>query len=152
MDSPLQRSIAYLEALGWHVGIMERWLMGINIRKDFLGLADAGAVRHDFKGTWYFNACGINKIEGHIRAYLNGGIINSGKKAGQTFPPNQHLPVLLCGNRFSIFGWGQRSQRNEDNSFKLTQSGEKMKRKEWILKIHEAYLDGAEPKFKEVPS
>lgn len=25
-----------------------------------------------------------------------------------------------------------------------------MKRKEWVLKIHEAYLDGAEPKFREI--
>lgn len=124
--------------------------MGANIRKDFLGLADAGAVRHDFKGTWYINACGINEIEDHEKKYLNGGTIERGKRKGQTFPPNPHLAALLCGNRFSIFGWGLRSKRNEDNSFMLTKAGDRLKRKEWVLKIHEAYLDGAEPKFKEI--
>jgi hypothetical protein len=148
----LQRSIRYLESRGWHVGIMERWLMGINIRKDFLGLADAGAVRHDFKGTWYFNACDLSEVDVHITAYLNGGIIKSGKKIGQTFPPNPHLPVLLCGNRFSIFAWGLRSQREEDGSFKLRKDGKRLKRKEYILKIIEFYLDGAEVKWKKVAS
>lgn len=133
----LQRSIAYLENLGWHVGIMERWIMGANIRQDFLGLADAGAVRHDFKGTWYFNACEDNgAVAGHIKAYLNGGVRKSGKRKGESFPPNPHLPVLLCGNRFSIFGWGER--------------GEEGKRKKWELRLIDFYLDGAEVKWREV--
>ena len=137
----LQRSKQYLENLGWHVDILERWIMGINIRKDFLGLGDLAAVRHDFRGTWYINACEDNgAVQAHIKAYLNGGIIQNGKRMGQTFPPNPHLPVLLCGNRFSIFGWGKRNQDGRGS------------RKVWTLRVVEFYLDGAEVKWKEVES
>jgi hypothetical protein len=133
----LQRSKEYLEHLGWHVDVTERWIMGANIRKDFLGLADLAAVRHDFVGTWYINACEDNgAVAEHVKAYLNGGVRQSGKMKGQPFPPNPHLPVLLCHNRFSIFGWGKRGDRG--------------KRKTWTLRVLEAYLDGPEVKFKEV--
>lgn len=134
---PLQRTLEYLRDKGWHCDVTERWLMGANIRKDFLGLADGGAVRHDFKGTWYFNACEDNgAVAEHIKAYLDGGIRKSGKHKGEPFPPNPHLPVLLCGNRFSIFGWGKRGGRGE--------------RKVWTLRLVEFYLDGAQVKTKEV--
>lgn len=133
----LQRSKRYLELKGWHVDVLERWLMGANIRKDFLGLGDLGAVRHDFKGTWYVNACEDNgAVAEHIKAYLNGGIRKSGKMKGQPFPPNPHLPVLLCGNRFSIFGWGMR--------------GAAGKRKTWTLRMVDFYLEGPEVKWREI--
>lgn len=113
--------------------------MGANIRKDFLGLGDLGAVRHDFKGTWYINACEDNgAVTDHIKSYLNGGIRKSGKMKGQPFPPNPHLPVLLCGNRFSIFGWGMRGGRGE--------------RKTWTLRVVEFFLEGPEVKWKEIPT
>lgn len=135
----LQRSKEWLEKKGWHVDVLERWIMGANIRKDFLGLGDLGAVRHDFKGTWYINACEDNgAVTDHIKSYLNGGIRKSGKMKGQPFPPNPHLPVLLCGNRFSIFGWGMRGGRGE--------------RKTWTLRVVEFFLEGPEVKWKEIPT
>lgn len=134
---PLQRSKEYLENLGWHVDITERWIVGANIRRDFLGLADFGAVRHDLKGTWYGNACEDNGAAmEHVKAYLYGGIRKSGKRKGEPFPPNPHLPVLLCGNRFSIFAWGKRGDRG--------------KRKTWTLRMIEFYLEGSEVKWKEI--
>jgi len=113
--------------------------MGANIRKDFLGLADLAAVRHDFKGTWYVNACDDNgAVQAHVKSYLNGGVRLSGKRKGESFPPNPHLPVLLCGNRFSIFGWGRR--------------GAIGKRKVWTLRVVDFYLSGSEVKWKETPT
>ncbi len=149
-DIPAQKTKLYLEKLGWHVDFCNRWLPVINLRKDFLGLADLAAVRHDFKGTWFINACYIKDINKHIRSYLDGGIRESGKRKGETYPPNPHLPVLLCGNRFSLFGWNATTPRNEDNSFKKNKDGKKTKMKLFTMKVVEFYLDGAQPKVREV--
>lgn len=150
-DIPAQKTKAYLESLGWHVDFCNRWLIEANVRKDFLGLGDLGAIRHDFKGTWFINACYIKDVQKHIKDYLNGGIRQSGKRKGDVFPPNPHLSVLLCGNRFSIFGWDVRIVRDENGNFAKNKDGSRTKRMEWVFRIHEGYLDGAEPKFKELP-
>lgn len=143
----LQRSKHYLEEKGFHLWIVEHWNQWSGTRQDLFGFADLIAIRHDLKGVWAINACGED-VSAHEKKYLDG--YDHPKKGRQ--PPNPHLAVWLSGgNRFSIFGWGQRSYRNEDNSFKLTQAGERLKRKEWVLQIHEAYLEGAEVRFKEVP-
>ena len=151
-DIPAQKTKMYLESLGWHVDFCNRWLMGANIRKDFLGLGDLGAIRHDFKGTWFINACLLGDVQKHIKAYLDGGIRTSGKMKGQTFPPNPHLPVLLCGNRFSIFGWDCRRERDEDGDFKKNKNGTRTKAKRWIFKVWEGKLNGAQPTFVEIPN
>lgn len=132
----LQRSKQYLENLGWHVWITETWNSWAHVRQDLYGLHDLVAVRHDAKGVWGVNACeDEGAVSDHIKKYINGFVH---PKKGQQ-PPNPHLPVWLsAGNRFSIFGWGKR--------------GERGKRKLWTLRMMEAYLDGAEVKFKEVPS
>ena len=151
-DIPAQKTKQYLESLGWHVDFVNRWLMGANVRKDFLALADLGAVRHDFMGTWFVNACYIKDIQKHIKDYLDGGIRQSGKRKGEPFPPNPHLSVLLCGNRFSIFGWDVRRERDEDGNFKKNKDGKRTKAVRWVFQVWEAYLDGAQPKFKEIPN
>lgn len=134
---PLQRSKQYLEDKGWHVDITEKWNSWAHIRQDLYGLHDLVAVRHDSTGVWGINACEDNgAVTEHIKKYLNG---YEHPKKGQQ-PPNSHLPVwLAAGNRFSIFGWGKRNQDGRGS------------RKVWTLRIMEAYLDGAEPKFKELP-
>lgn len=131
---PLQRSIAWLQTKGWHVGITEHWNSWAHIRQDLYGLLDLVAVRHDSNGVWGINACDDNgAVSAHVKKYIDG--FEHPKKGQQ--PPNTHLPVWLsAGNRFSIFGWGKR--------------GEEGKRKVWTLRVMEAYLDGAEVKFKEV--
>lgn len=134
---PLQRSIRYLEEKGWHVAICEKWNQWAHIRQDLYGLHDLVAVRHDSNGVWGINACEDNgAVQQHIDKYLNGW--DDPKRGRQ--PPNYTLPVwLAAGNRFSIFGWGKRNQDGRGS------------RKVWTLRIMEAYLDGAEPKFKELP-
>lgn len=151
-DIPAQRTKVYLENLGWHGDYCNRWLPVINLRKDFMGLADQGFVRHDFKGTWFINSCYIKDIQKHVKAYLNGGIREGGKRKGESYPPNPHLPVLLCGNRFSIFGWDVRRERDEDGNFKKNKDGKRTKNVRWVLNVWEGYLDGAEPKFRETPT
>lgn len=132
----LQRSKQYLEDKGWHVAIVEKWNQWAHIRQDLYGLHDLVAVRHDSNGVWGINACEDNgEVQAHIDKYLNGW--DDPKRGRQ--PPNPHLPVwLAAGNRFSIFGWGKRSSDGRGS------------RKVWTLRVVEAYLDGAEPKFRVV--
>jgi len=131
---PLQRSKAWLENLGWHVWITETWNTWAHVRQDLYGLHDLVAIRHDSTGVWGINACEDNgAVQGHIAKYLNG----YGHPKKGHMPANEHLPVWLsAGNKFSIFGWGKRGGRGE--------------RKLWTLRVMEAYLEGAEVKFKEV--
>lgn len=137
---PLQRSKQWLEEKGWHVWITEVWNSWAHIRQDLYGLHDLAAIRHDSPGVWGINACeDSGAVSEHIKRYLNGGIIETGKKKGQTFPPNAHLPVwLAAGNRFSIMGWGKRSSEGRGS------------RKVWTLRMVEFFLEGAEVKWKEV--
>lgn len=130
---PLQRSKAWLEDKGWHVYVTEVWNSWAHIRQDLYGLHDLVAIRHDSSGVWGINACEDNgAVSGHVSKYLDG---YEHPKKGH-MPPNAHLPVwLAAGNKFSIFGWGKR--------------GAVGKRKVWTLRVLEAYLDGAEVKFRE---
>ena len=134
----LQRSKKYLEDKGWHVAIVEKWNQWAHIRQDLYGFADLVAVRHDSNGVWAINACEDNgAVQAHQDKYINGW--DDPKRGRQ--PPNYTLPVWLsAGNRFSIFGWGKRSSDGRGS------------RKVWTLRVMESYLDGTEPKFKEVPS
>lgn len=132
----LQRSKKYLENLGWHVAIVERWNQWAHIRQDLYGLHDLVAVRHDSNGVWGINATEDNGgVQAHITKYLNGW--DDPKRGRQ--PPNHTLPVwLAAGNRFSIMGWGKRNQDGRGS------------RKVWTMRLIEMYLDGAEVKWKEV--
>ena len=132
----LQRSKAYLEEKGFHVWIVEVWNSWTHTRRDLYGLCDLVAIRHAREGIWGINAAEDNgAVQEHVKKYLNGWL---DPKKGQQ-PPNPHLPVWLSGkNRFSIFGWGKRSSDGRGS------------RKVWTLRIMEAYLDGPEPKFKEL--
>lgn len=132
----LQRSKKYLEEKGWHVAIVEHWNQWAHIRQDLFGLHDLVAVRHDSNGVWGINACEDNgAVQAHCSKYLNG--YNDPKRGRQL--PNPHLSVWLAsGNRFSLFGWGKRSSDGRGS------------RKVWTLRVMEAYLEGAEPKFKEI--
>lgn len=130
----LQRSKRYLEEKGFHVWITEHWNQWSHVRQDLFGFADLVAVRHDSNGVWAVNACGED-VAKHIKKYINGW---EHPKKGQQ-PPNPHLPVWLsAGNRFSIMGWRLRDNEGTRDTYQL--------------RLVEAYLDGAEPKFKEVPS
>lgn len=40
MSSPTQRSLAALRKAGWTAEVVERWIPGANVRKDFLGFVD----------------------------------------------------------------------------------------------------------------
>lgn len=129
---PLQRTKAWLEAQGYHVAICERWNQWAHVRQDQFGINDLEAIRHDKPGVWGLNATGDGEIQAHIHKYLNGGIIENGKRKGETFPPNPHLPIWLsAGNRFSIIGWGKRCQDGRGS------------RKVWTLKIMDLKLGNA---------
>lgn len=134
----LQRSKKYLEDKGWHVAITEKWNQWAHIRQDLYGFADLVCVRHDSNGVWAVNACEDNgAVQAHCDKYING--YEDSKKGRQ--PPNPHLAVWLsANNRFSIFGWGKRSSDGRGS------------RKVWTLRVVEFYLQGAEVKWKEVPS
>jgi hypothetical protein len=130
----LQRSKQYLEEKGFHVWITEHWNQWSRTRQDLFGFADLVAVRHDSKGVWAVNACGED-VASHTKKYLNGW--EHPKKGHQ--PPNPHLPVwLAAGNRLSIMGW--RLRKNEGT------------RDTYQLRMVEFYLEGAEVKWKELPS
>ena len=47
MSSPTQRSKALMEERGYTVEIVEKWIPGANIRKDFLGFGDLLCMRAD---------------------------------------------------------------------------------------------------------
>jgi hypothetical protein len=137
---PLQRSKAWLEEKGWRVWIVEYWHAQAHVRRDLYGFGDLVAIRHDLKGVWCVNACEDNgEVQAHVKKFLNGFVYESGKKMGQSQPPNAHLPVWLAGcNRFSIMGWGKRSSEGRGS------------RQVWKLRMVEFYLDGPEVKWKEV--
>ena len=130
-----QRTKAWLEKLGWHTWRWEIWNQWSNTRSDGYGLIDITAIRHDFKGVWGINACEDNgAVQEHVKKYLNG---YDDQKKGR-IPPNPHLPVWLAGsNRFSIAGWGKRSQDGRGS------------RKVWTLRLVEFFLVGAEVQWKE---
>lgn len=139
---------AYLDKRGFHTWPWQfPWNKFTGRRLDGYNLIDLTAIRHDTSyGVWGVNACGLNEIKGHIDHYLNGFDTDKGER----IPANPHLPVWLCHNRFSIFGWGLRSQREEDGSFRKRKDGERMKAKRYLLKIVDFYLDDAEVKWKEI--
>ena len=39
-DSPVSRTLAVLRAAGWTADVVQRWIPGASIRKDYLGLFD----------------------------------------------------------------------------------------------------------------
>lgn len=43
--SPTQNSLAVLRAEGWHCEVVERWIPGVNIRKDLFDFIDILAVK-----------------------------------------------------------------------------------------------------------
>lgn len=135
---PLQRSKAWLEDKGWHVWVTEYWNSWAHVRVDLYNLIDFVAIRHDNPGVWGINACEDDgAVQGHVNRYLNGYDHQKKGRVG----PNPHLPVWLsAGNRFSLFGWGKRSQDGRGS------------RKVWTLRVVEFYLDGAQVKTREVLS
>lgn len=47
MTSPTARTLNMLREDGWTCDVVERWIPGAMIRKDFLGLLDIIAIRRD---------------------------------------------------------------------------------------------------------
>ena len=45
--SPTARTLKLLRDDGWTADVVERWIPGANIRKDFLGIIDIIAIRRD---------------------------------------------------------------------------------------------------------
>lgn len=50
MGSPMQRSLAVLRERGYLAEVVERWIPGANIRKDFAGFIDILGVHREREG------------------------------------------------------------------------------------------------------
>src|SRR5690606_37554474 len=45
LSSPTARTLAWLREQGWDADVVERWVPGAKVRRDFLGFADILAIR-----------------------------------------------------------------------------------------------------------
>lgn len=115
---PLQRSKALLEADGWKVGIVERWIQRAFIRVDLFGLFDLVCIRSDRVGVMGIQCCGED-VQEHCRKYLEGYV---DIKKGKTYYPNDCLPIWLKGgNTFFIWSWRLRKHEGTRQTYQLRQ-------------------------------
>lgn len=113
----LQRSKQLAEREGWLVAVVEKWVMGANIRVDMFGFADLLCIRPGQKGSMAIQACGED-IQSHITKILEGWTSDKGK----VYPPNTCIKTWLeCGNTFFIWAWRKRGARGERKTWQLRQ-------------------------------
>lgn len=114
---------------------------------DLYNLMDLVAIRSDRRGVAGYQICGED-VAPHIHKIMEGYTIEKIKKNKETkeseivktvIPPNPYLKVWLeAENPFFIHGWRLRKHEGTKATYQLRQV--------------EFYLDGADVKFKEVPS
>lgn len=96
--SPTQRTLAYLRARGWLVGIVEKWNQHVRIRQDLFGCIDLIAAQ-PMRGVVGVQCCSATSGDGvtaHIRK------INDEPRA---------VTWLLSGGQLWVFGWRQLAKR-----------------------------------------
>lgn len=96
--SPTARTLRYLRDRGWVAEVVEKWVPGANIRKDFLGFIDILAMRE-----------GDKRMLG-VQATSTSNMGARKKKAEEL--SNLHL-WLSCGHQFWVFGWSKVGNRYE---------------------------------------
>lgn len=60
LSSPTARTLAWLREQGWDADVVERWVPGANVRRDFLGFADILAIRGE--ATLAVQACSATDV------------------------------------------------------------------------------------------
>lgn len=105
--SPTARSLAQLRQEGWTPDVVERFIAGARIRRDFLNFADIIAVREDFRGALAIQACvtgdqatRLAKIHAEPRAQI----------------------WLAAGNEIQVWGWALRGARGARKRWTLTRT------------------------------
>ena len=94
--SPTQRSLALLRKDGWTVDVTERWIPGMNVRKDFLGFVDLIALR------------GGETLA--VQATSDNGGNMAARVAKIKASPN--LPIVLAaGWAVCVLGWRKKANR-----------------------------------------
>ncbi len=106
--TPTARSMKYLRDLGGVPWVVERWIMGANIRKDLFGFIDLVCLD---------DKAGVLGVQ-----VTSGPHISDRIKKAQAIPEFKHW--LDSGNRFEVHGWRK--------------VGGKGKRKLWEVRIIEA--------------
>ena len=94
--SPTARSLAMLRKCGHAAGIVERWLPGVNRRKDLFGCIDLVAVRRGEAGVLAVQATSLANVSARL---------------GKAKARSELRTWLAAGNRFSVFGWYRRQGR-----------------------------------------
>lgn len=97
MSSPTQRSLAHLREQGYLAEVVERWIPGANIRRDFAGFVDILAIHGeracDVVGVQACAACDVSKRVEKIINHENVGAVRKG------------------GIRILVHGWAKRKGR-----------------------------------------
>ena len=127
--TPTQRTLARLREDGYLAAVVERYvraphLPGGGYRLDLFGCIDVIAVKPDetlavqcFTTAWSEHKAKLAEEE--VAAAL--------------------AMWLSAGNRFQLWGWSLKSQRNDDNSYATYKNG-KRKPKAWTLTAEEILL------------
>jgi len=88
--------------------------MGPFLVKDLYGFGDVmGYDPTHLRRPRLVNGC-LEDVQLHIRKYLQGFVIEDGKKMGQRIPPNEHLVHLLTWFDLWIYSFVKRTLRNNE--------------------------------------
>lgn len=102
--SPTQLSLAKLRKEGFAAEVVEKWIPGAFIRKDFLGCIDILAVKAQHNGVLGIQAT----TTGNINARLEKARMIPALRA-----------YLEAGNRFVVWGWAKRGPRGKRKVWEL---------------------------------
>ncbi len=89
--------------------------MGPFLVKDLYGFGDVmGYDPTHLRRPRLVNGC-LEDVQLHIKKYLEGFVIEDGKKMGQSLPPNEHLVHLLTWFDLYIYSFVKRTMRDKEN-------------------------------------
>lgn len=90
--SPTARSLKHLRKLGYEAEVVEKWIPGANIRRDFLGFIDIIAIKDD-------EVIGVQATSGD----------NVSKRVAK-ITVHEKLPIVRrVGWRVVVHGWSKRA-------------------------------------------
>lgn len=107
MTSPTQRSLSLARSRGYTVGVVERWLPGVNIRYDYLGIIDLIAVKPgEILGI---QSCGEANAA-HLKKLRSEKCLDMADR------------WLEAGGRFVVWAWKRRRKNHRVARVKLVET------------------------------
>lgn len=94
--SPTARSLAYLRKAGFVAEVVEKWIPGANIRRDFLGIIDILAFRPG------------SPVMVGVQATSRS---NMGARQRKAMESTTLIPWVSSGHMFLVWGWDKKGTR-----------------------------------------